>query len=244
LWGRIEEGAMPHFLVPRAVRTGEEVVLPPRESHHLRDVLRLQVGEVVRRLDIKGHRLEARIRSLSARAVRVRIERALSVEPDRGRLSLVQALLKGEKMEFVIQKSVELGVREIFPVSTIRSIHQDAQKKLARWRRIAEEAAKQCGRTPWTEVHELVPLSSFLASSTVVAGVQKILFWEGSEEKLRLEGESLLFLIGPEGGLASEEVEAATQSGFKTAGLGRGILRAETAAFAAATILQHELGNL
>jgi 16S rRNA (uracil1498-N3)-methyltransferase len=163
-------------------------------------------------------------------------------------ITLVQGLLKGEKMDMVIQKTTELGVKEIMPVVTERSQLRET-RRVMRWRKIAEEASRQSGRSIIPIIHEPVNFSDAfnLLPSNRIKG---ILFYEQGGMKLseavssfvpRLS--SIFVFIGPEGGFTKEEVTLAKEKGLMVTYLGRRILRAETAAISAVTLLQFLLGD-
>lgn len=233
---------MPQFPIPRPAQPGEEIALSKKDSHHLRDVLRVRAGEEIHLFDREGTQYLAKVDSLSPQEVRLRIESTLPRVEERGELILALALLKREKMEWAIQKGVELGVKEIIPFIAARSLPKESENQQTRWTKISEEATKQCGRpTPprWAKTRSFQGL---VASPTAA---QKILFWENSREPLSVQpAKGVLAVIGPEGGFASEEVADARRNGFALAGLGPRILRAETATVVALTLIQHELGNL
>jgi 16S rRNA (uracil1498-N3)-methyltransferase len=166
------------------------------------------------------------------------------------RITLGQGLLKGERMKFVIQKATELGVDRIIPLVSARSIPivegERETLRLERWRRIAQEAAKQCGRTVVPEIGSIHELGDFLSQGEGA----RVILWEGEPTPLRAVIEEIdpqggiTLLIGPEGGFSEEEVSTAQASGFHVAGLGKRILRAETATLSVLSILQHRFGDL
>ncbi|NTU42869.1 MAG: 16S rRNA (uracil(1498)-N(3))-methyltransferase, partial [Nitrospirales bacterium] len=180
-------------------------------------------------------------------------------------LTLCQGILKGDKMDLVIQKVTELGVGEILPVITERSVVRET-RKIARWQKIAEEATEQCGRTVIPVVHEPVELGRLLEGQNKLGSrvqgpdnphhaLRGLVFWEGGGLHLRdaistvmppsLQDSNVPFfiLIGPEGGLTLQEVQAAEEKGFVRASLGSRILRAETAAIISVSLVQFLLGE-
>lgn len=176
-----------------------------------------------------------------------KIESASASKIASGRLILLQGLLKGENMEFVIQKAAELGAAEISPFTSSRTVAawKKDPRKLERWRKIAEAASKQCGRTTHLKVNEPVPFAQVLKTPAD----DKIVFWEegGPSAKEFLAGrkpDRMAVLIGSEGGFSQEEVDAAFAQGFVVLSLGPLILRAETAAVVVMSLVQYELGNL
>jgi len=161
-------------------------------------------------------------------------------------ITLVQSLLKGEKMDLVIQKTTELGVREIVPVITERSQLRET-RKVIRWQKIAEEASRQSGRTIIPVVHEPVSFQDIFTGNDI----KGFIFYEEGDLRLSdavssfiLHPSSLFIVIGPEGGFTKEEVELAKEKGLVAASLGKRILRAETAAIAAVTLVQYALGDM
>ncbi|HTZ41262.1 MAG TPA: 16S rRNA (uracil(1498)-N(3))-methyltransferase [Syntrophales bacterium] len=231
-----------------------EIKLAEETVRYLRNVLRLGHGDEVLFFDGTGWEYQGVIerfedRSGSARIVaRQRIPLEIPV-----RITLAQSLPKGDKMEFIIQKATELGVARIIPFRSSRTVprrtEERAAKRLERWRRIAAEAAEQCGRGDVPEITEALSFREALGAAD--SGRVKILFWEaerslsirdilkGSEVRSAKE---FFLVVGPEGGLSEEEVQIARESGFLTASLGQLVLRVETAALAILTIIQYEYG--
>jgi 16S rRNA (uracil1498-N3)-methyltransferase len=220
----------------------------------LRDSLRLELGEQIWVCDGEGTRYLMELTRVTKQELMGRIL-STSREPLRTapRLRLAQALLKGEKMDWVIQKATELGVSEIIPLQSRHTIVQlrperlDAQ--LARWQRIALEAAQQSEQWHMPVIAQPQPLTACLAGHP--ASALSLILTERREGQslntVRLpEGgnESVLLLIGPEGGWSKEEVAQAEQAGYTLMSLGPHILRAETAAIVAVGILQSRMGAL
>jgi 16S rRNA (uracil1498-N3)-methyltransferase len=151
-------------------------------------------------------------------------------------------------MDFVIQKTTELGVSAIIPIITERSQLRETRKH-PRWKKIAEEASRQSGRTRIPEILEICSFKDVFDMPVLISG-KGIIFWEQGGEKLpavtsRLShADKILLLIGPEGGFSEEETLLASEKGFITATLGNRILRAETASIAAVSIMQFALGDL
>ena len=199
--------------------------------------------------DEKGCSYTARILSASKKEVTIDItgDYILNTESSLN-IILIQGLLKGEKMDFIIQKTTELGVSAIIPVVTDRSQLRETRKH-ARWKKIAEEASRQSGRTKVPEIFEICSFKALFDIPVLISG-KGIIFWEQGGEKLtavtsRLSDTDKVFLIvGPEGGFSEEEVLLASDKGFLTATLGSRILRAETASIAAVSITQFALGDL
>jgi 16S rRNA (uracil1498-N3)-methyltransferase len=151
-------------------------------------------------------------------------------------------------MDLVIQKTVELGVKEIIPVITERSQVRET-RKLLRWQKIAEEASRQSGRSIIPVIHDALAFDKVFLS---VPDLQRkgIVFWETGGEELKSVFESMKdginidIFTGPEGGLSEHEVQSSLNNGFVAATLGKRILRAETAAISAVSLVQYVLGDL
>lgn len=245
---------MPVFFLPPDAITPPFLTVPPSLQTHLRDSLRLELGEQIWVCDGQGTRYLMELTRVTKQELAGRIL-STSREPARTapRLRLAQALLKGEKMDWVIQKATELGVSEIVPLQSRHTIVQlrperlDAQ--LARWQRIALEAAQQSEQWHTPVIAQPQPLTACLAGRPEPA--LSLILTERREgqslHNVRLpEGgnESVMVLIGPEGGWSKEEVAQAEQAGYTLMTLGPHILRAETAAIVAVGILQSRMGVL
>jgi 16S rRNA (uracil1498-N3)-methyltransferase len=227
----------------------QPVVIRGEKAHYLFSVLRCKTGESLIITDEKGCSYTAQILSASKKEMTIDItgDYILNTESNLD-IILVQGLLKGEKMDFVIQKTTELGVSAIIPVITERSQLRETRKH-PRWKKIAEEASRQSGRTKIPEIFETCSFKNIFDIPVLTSG-KGIIFWEQGGEKLpavasRLSHADKIFpIIGPEGGFSEEEVLLASEKGFFTATLGSRILRAETAAIAAVSIIQFALGDL
>jgi 16S rRNA (uracil1498-N3)-methyltransferase len=228
------------------------VTLGADEARHLRDVLRLKSGDDVYVFNGVGREFRCSVMNTKRDSAELRVES--EVEPAKPesplRLELCVALLKGEKFDLAVQKATELGVTRIVPLMTrYADIHlrdeTDAAKRVARWQRIALEAAKQSGRA-------FVPEVSAPASfESVLAGTKDdelcLMFSERGGESLkdvRAESTAITALVGSEGGWSDEEIERARAAGFHIVTLGGRILRAETAVITIAALLQHLFGDL
>jgi 16S rRNA (uracil1498-N3)-methyltransferase len=218
---------------------------------YLRDVLRLRPGSPVEVFDGVGHVYAAVVESFADDAARL----TLGAREDRPfggvRVTLLQGLPKADKLELIIQKAVELGVSRIVPVQMHRCIVKLDERKAAdrveRWQKIADEAARQSGRAEVAVIAPVVSLDSVLRSPPAADERRFVLDEEERNTRLRdvLDGGgAFTFLIGPEGGIAREEVAAAQRAGFRTVTLGPRVLRTETVALATLSIVQHVLGDL
>jgi 16S rRNA (uracil1498-N3)-methyltransferase len=225
-----------------------EVEVRGEDLHYLRDVLRLAAGDPLDVFDGTGGVFAAQVVEVGARAARLRLGERRVVAAPRAQVTIVQALCKGEKMEWVVQKSVELGASRIVPLAAERSVvrldGERAASRVERWRKIAAEASRQCGRADVPEVTAVRSLHDLDAA--LDAGGTRIVLHEGAVERMRafLGGELYAVAIGPEGGFTSSEIAAAGALGFRPASLGGRILRTETVALAALALIQHAAGEL
>jgi len=230
--------------------TAGAVALAADEARHLRDVLRLKAGDEVYVFDGQGREFCCTVVNTKRDSAELRIE--AEVEPAKPesklQLNLCVALLKGEKFDLVVQKATELGATKVTPLITRHAdIHlrdaADAPKRVARWQRIALEAAKQSGRAFVPEIGLPVAFDEVLAADWGV------MFSERDGDRLEsLMGQagtqSITALIGSEGGWSDEEIEAARARNFRVVTLGGRVLRAETAAITITVLLQHLFGDL
>lgn len=238
---------MPRFFVEKCLEpTATALSLTGDDFHHIRDVLRMKPGDQLVVCDSARRDLTCRIDCyLPDRVVLIiTAVQENQTEPPYQAI-LYQGLAKGEKMETIIQKAVELGAVRIVPVACQRSVvrlnARDQEKKLVRWNRIAAEAAKQCGRGRIPAVSE--PLTFSQAVIEAAQADISLIPWEnerglGLREALEITvpsnvvpgtDPSISLLIGPEGGFAPEEIDAAVAAGIRPVSLGRRILRTETA---------------
>jgi len=237
------------FYVPGDSIHEGTAVLPPDQAHHLRHVLRLQDGENVELFDGKGAGYSGRV---SYRGDEVHIKDLRKISPPEnpdGGLVLAQALLKADKFEWVLQKATELGVREFVPLETrfcdVRIPESRMHGRMERWQRIVREAARQSCRFSVPEICPPISPARLLCSKKFAAHKGLFLYenapgrWNGT---LR-PAENCVLCVGPEGGWHPDEAEAAANAGFELFNLGPRILRAETAALAAVTLVQFQTAN-
>ncbi len=240
------------FLPRRAIRDGW-AELTGREFHHLRHVLRLCPGDRVCLFDGEGGTYRGVVEHFSPSAAYIRLLDTSLASPPPFSLILAQGLLKGPKMDLVIEKATELGVRHIVPFlssqTTAALPPNRKEERLARWQRISLSAAKQSGRSDLPQIREPVLFRDL--PSLFSQDLPKLLFWEKEEQTLLKDivpclppPPALLLAIGPEGGFSLEEVHLAREWGFLLVGLGRRILRAETASIAAVALCQFLWGDL
>jgi 16S rRNA (uracil1498-N3)-methyltransferase len=220
-----------------------EVTLPEAAASHVARVLRLRAGAPLVLFDGSGADFRGEIVAVEGDRVRVRVgERAAGLRESPLAITLVQAVSRGERMDWTLQKATELGVRRIQPVLSARSVvrldEQQAGRKLRHWQAIVAGACEQCGRSVLPEVRAPLELSRFLAESSR-DGQRLVLSPGGPASLAGLASASarVELLIGPEGGLDDAELDAAGRAGFAPVRLGPRVLRTETAALAALAAL-------
>jgi 16S rRNA (uracil1498-N3)-methyltransferase len=225
---------------------GERAALTPEARHYLRDVLRLGPGAEVEVFDGRGGAWAARVDAAYDALLlgERRTQGGAAAE-----IWLVAALAKGEKMDLVVQKATELGAAGVAPFAAERSVVRlepdKGEERARRWRRIAEEAARQCGRADVPEVRVPAPLAGVLAA--LPPGALAIALQPGGTPVLALEpvaARAYAAIVGPEGGLTDAELAACDAAGASRAALGPRVLRAETAAIVAVALLQARFGDL
>mgnify|MGYP002784428717 CR=1 FL=1 len=238
---------MHRFYCPPQNFEEDRARLDAGETHHLRDVLRLKAGDAVNIFDGEGREFTAEVSSLNKREAILRV--IASVEPAAPEspldLTIAAAVTPAEKFDLAVEKAVELGVRTFIPLITDRTEVKAsvAARRLERWRRIAFEAAKQCGRAVLMGVDEPIEFESVFDRNH--AG-HVILFSErgGSRIEDIPPGVPLTLIYGPKGGWSDTELEFAEKRKAAVVTLGGRILRAETAAIALTAIIQHRFGDM
>ena len=243
------------FLPPERL-TGERVVLEQDPHKYLHKVLRLSAGDRVVIFDGRGNEIDAEIESSSPRATTLRLGARRSTPAPATAVTLWQAIPRGERMDLLVQKTTELGLARLRPVISERCVavgkggggEGDGGGRLRRWRTIAEEAARQCGRADLPIIDAPVPLAQALGEAAA-ADELRLFLWEeqvGAPLRRAFAGgeRAVTLLVGPEGGFAPAEAAAAQAAGFRAVGLGRRILRSETAAVVAVALTQAALGEL
>ncbi|HKF55443.1 MAG TPA: 16S rRNA (uracil(1498)-N(3))-methyltransferase [Blastocatellia bacterium] len=242
--------------------SGSTITLSPEESHHLGRVLRLKSGDHVSAFDGLGSEYLCSVANASGNQATLDIIEPLADQVESHlSLTLAQALAKGEKFDFIVQKATELGVRRIVPIVTehsdVRIADEKADRRLLRWQRIALEAVKQCGRRVLLQIEPPLAFTEFLncenprSDAALSAELPLMLaFTEkggdpiGSVISAYRPGSPVVAVIGPEGGWSDLETRAMLEFGCQCVTLGRRTLRTETAAIAAVTLIQHALGDL
>jgi len=239
--------------VDAPLANGAAVTLTGNAAGHVSRVLRLRAGEAVTLFNGRGGEYAAVIEQSRGGTVTVSVGEARPLERESPlNLALAQGISRGERMDLVVQKATELGVSAIVPLLTERSVvrltAQQADRKVNHWRAIAIGACEQSGRNRLPALSPPLALADFLRGEGIAAanGTRLLLSPSGaaSLDAVARPAAGITVLIGPEGGLTDEEQQAALRTGFIGVRLGPRVLRTETAAIAALTLLQHELGDL
>jgi 16S rRNA (uracil1498-N3)-methyltransferase len=230
---------------------GGVVSFPSSELRHLRKVLRLEDGDLVQVFDGSGREYTVRLAGDQGMIEQVNENNTDSVVE----LTLVQGIAKGEKMDFIIQKAVELGVHRIIPLTSERvvvDLRGKEEARQTRWQKIAQEACKQCQRSIIPSVERVMTFPQAISARGETPGVfcYEAVRSSGQgighliKDKREAFNQGVYLYVGPEGGFSADEARRAHEAGLYLAGLGPRILRTETASLAALAILQYELGDL
>lgn len=243
---------MHHFFVNPEQVYNKEIMITGPDVNHIKNVLRMKPGEQVEINDGEGIRYLCELEGFEPEGIRLRILNTWKADTELpSKIYLFQGLPKGDKMELIVQKAVELGVYEVIPVSTKRAVvkldEKKAEKKTARWNGIAESGAKQSGRS---RVPRVADVMKFADALTLAEELDVVLIpyekARGMQETRNVigqiaPGQSVGVFIGPEGGFEEQEVRQAMEHGVVPVTLGRRILRTETAGLAILSILMYHL---
>ena len=241
----------PRVYHPQHLQVGRDVTLDRAASHHLARVLRVAAGDGVVLFDGAGGDYRGVVRSNDRDAVRVRCESHDPVERESPLdVGLAQVISSGDRMEFTIQKAVELGVRWIQPLTArrgkVRLKDERAARRTQHWQRIVIAACEQCGRNCVPPVHPIMDLTQWLGALREDRALRLILDPSAKQalSDLEVAGVPVTLLAGGESGFAHEDIEAAKLSRFTPVRLGPRTLRTETAGLAALAALQALAGDL
>ena len=246
---------MRYFYIEPGAIAGKNALIVDPDAGHIRKVLRLKPNDIIGLFDGSGLEYHARIHRFTPRGITAVIENAVaSASESPVQITLAQGFLKEKKMDELVRQLTELGINQWMPFMAQRSVPKPSEKQLEkrveRWQTISKQAIKQCRRGRYMRVD--APLAYEDALVFAEDHDLKIVFWENEvtplkDIKRQCEGmpvSSIFVMVGPEGGLTEQEVALARASGFRIAGLGPRILRAETATLAACSLVQHIFGDL
>jgi 16S rRNA (uracil1498-N3)-methyltransferase len=240
------------FFLEGSHALGEQVVFPADDAHKIATVLRMTSGARVEVVDSAGRAYAATL-NVAGKRVAATLAEALArdaVEPTL-RITIAQAIPKGQKMDFIVEKATELGAHAIVPLRSARVLGETTREnKIERWHRIAKSAAQQSGRLV---VPQIAPVADWSALIATFPDYDRVyLPWEAADPRPLREAiaddvpraQTMLAIIGPEGGFSREEAERAIAAGARPISLGRRILRTETAALVVLAALLYERGEL
>lgn len=225
------------------------------DAHHLMHVMRAKEGQEVIVVDDENQVARMAMSAFREGVVTLTLQERLAADTESPiGLVLAQCLLKADKMDLVVQKAVELGAVGVIPVRSQNCVvRYDAKKAAARrdrWQKIADEAAKQCGRTALLSVAAVTDLNDFLQQNAAAAESELIFFYENEQDQTvksylsQVQAKRIVLLVGPEGGFSLDEATAVAAASGHSVTLGPRILRAETAALTALAVVQYEKGDL
>ena len=239
---------IPRIYTPEPLQAGVTVYLDDNAAQHVGKVLRMQVGQTVSLFNGDGFDYPATLMDVSKKYVQVEIGEA-SINSTESPLAIVlgQVLSRGDRMDYAIQKSVEMGVTRIVPLVSERcevKLKGDREdKRVKHWQSVAISAAEQCGRAMVPEVTPVCTIEDWL-TQTADCDLRLVLHHRTAQSLTGLEKpSSLALMIGPEGGLTDEEIRIAETAGFLPAALGPRVLRTETAPVAAMAVCQWLWGD-
>lgn len=233
----------------------DTIAITGSDAHHLMHVMRAKPGQEIVVVDDNGQVARMEMTAFSETTVTLKLQEYLTADTESPiEIVLAQCLLKSDKMDWVVQKAVELGAVSVMPIASqncvVRYDVKKAAARGARWQKIADEAAKQCGRTALLEVTPIMTLENFLAEVKAHPDTALVFFYENECDKTAKEylqsikAKKIVLLVGPEGGFSLAESQAVEQAGGHSVTLGPRILRAETAAISAIAVTQYEQGDL
>jgi 16S rRNA (uracil1498-N3)-methyltransferase len=244
---------IPRIYSPDALENKTTCELGPDNLKYLKQVMRLKNGDRINIFDGFGHEFEALIKGFSTKTVFIELGKIIPTADKKIRITLAQAIPKAGKMDTIVKSAAELGADVIIPFYATRSVGRIAGEKsplkVARWQKIASEAARCCYSSHIAKVSKISSFSDMIALAS--SDALKLIFWEEESQKTIkdiLKDETItvkkdfFIVIGPEGGFSKDEVTMSKEAGFASVSLGRQILKVETAAAAIISILQYEKG--
>ena len=246
---------MPRFFVKTNQIKDNEIIVIGEDVKHIKNVLRKQIGENIEICNQEtGKTYKCEISEIQEHEIKNQIIEEISSQDSKIKVDIYQGLPKADKMELIIQKSVELGVNAIIPVEMKRCVvkldSKTEGKKIERWQKIAESAAKQSGRNTVPEIRNVIKVEEIAKLKDLYDVI--IVCYENEKENyiknelLKLKNKEevqIAIVIGPEGGLEEKDVEYLKQNGAKIVTLGNRILRTETVALNLLSIIMYELEN-
>ncbi len=246
---------MRRFFVEKILPIEGLISITGKEAKHIANVLRMKKGDALIIMDGKGQLFESAIEKLDARAVDVKIIKSIPLSPPSPiEITFGQALIKSKNMDYLIQKTTELGIHSIHLFHSERTVIKlkpdNISRKMGRWNEIIKSSCKQCGRSAFPTIYPPIAFKDLMKKATTKSTL-KLLVWE-DEQKTDLKNvfksmspsPHILAIVGPEGGFTVNEIKLAREAGFRMVSLGKRILRSETAGVTLASIIQYEWGDL
>ncbi len=238
----------PRFFIAPSQVSGSRISISDEDVRHISAVLRMKTGDALLLCDGHGAEYHVTIAEMDKSEIKTEIVSYTKRELTAPRVTLGQGLPKSDKMDWIVQKATELGVSNIVPLVTERTIVKirDEQKRISRWQKIAREAAMQSNRPDIPVVEQVVSFKEFLRTPNSEPGTLSLLPWEEASAPIKdvlkqnAGAAHVIVLIGPEGGFSSNEASMAREQGFHAVSLGPNILRTETAAVAVLSMIGYE----
>lgn len=232
---------MPCFFAPEMNEADKSLKITGDEYHHIAKVFRKEVGDVIPVTNGKGIMAEAVITHLMDGFLQVRLEKIDEIPPSKPRLAVAFALLKNKNDMFVVEKLTELGVKEFFPFTSVRTIRRSTPRTRQKFEKIAISAIKQCDNAWLPEIHKPMGLKLVL-DALLFKGYQPLIAYENEDSTRMIDilpqmSGNICLVIGPEGGFSPDEAVLFMDKNMSTFTLGNHVLRAETAAIAGSAII-------
>jgi 16S rRNA (uracil1498-N3)-methyltransferase len=245
----VKTKSMTRIFIDQELNVGDEIELPRDSARHVVQVLRLNQGAPITLFNGRGGEHRGVIESINKRSATVSILEYLPIERESAlRITLVQGVSRGDRMDFSIQKAAELGAFRIVPLHVqrtgVRLTHDRATRRLAHWQGIIRHACEQSGRNQIPELTKITSLDEFIASRDADVGLVMSPRGVGDLAQMSLPGRTIALVIGPEGGFEDAELDELRHAGLLEIRLGPRILRTETAAVVGLSILQAQYGDL
>lgn len=238
----------PRIFTSQLLRQHTSLQLEESPARHVAGALRLKPGAVITLFNGSGGEFSATVSTVDRKRVEVELGEQLLIERESSLpIHLGIAISRGERMDWIVQKSTELGVAEISPLNSerceVKLKGERQSKKMAHWEKVAISACEQCGRNTLPRINDIQAVPDWMNS--VAAGLKLVLHHRSNSGLSALDvPASLALLVGPEGGLSAAEITMAEASGFQPLTLGPRVLRTETAPLAALAILQSHWGDM
>ncbi|MEE8360294.1 MAG: 16S rRNA (uracil(1498)-N(3))-methyltransferase [Candidatus Omnitrophota bacterium] len=245
---------MSRFYIRPSDKKGDKIYVSGKEAHHILGVMRLKVGDPVTAFDGVGGQYRGIIHETGKKSLVIKVKETEIKKLAKGySITLAQAIPRKDKVDYIIQKAAELGVDNIIPMISKRTVVKikgdKISAKLQRWEKIAREASKQCGRDTLTLIEKTVQFSQILNRAgsydlAIMPSVGHIMRQSLKSLLLTFSGKSILIFIGPEGGFDPLELEAAANNGVRFVSLGENVLKCDTAALATIVMINYALTDI